>query len=205
MPPSLSSDLFRYLPQYWPQSEPSGGQGTLLIAPAPAPAPEHGPSLPSSHAPFLLSRSWKNAQIRAGEGGREEGREERWMEREEKMAKDLGDVFKADLFERGWSRPRWTGGVGGSCWGHLCRCVSRGGAALSAFFNFSGDIVTASRCGSAHAMTYFLPFFTPWPSLHLSHTHTLPCVCYWHPPTPLSPRLPLIFTASLRVVGQRCC
>lgn len=106
MPPSLSSDLFRYLPQYWPQSEPRGGQGSLLIAPA----PEHGPSL----SPFPVMEKCPDQS----RGGWERRGEEREVdgERKKEMAKDLGDVFKADMFERGWSRPQWSPGVEGGCW-----------------------------------------------------------------------------------------
>lgn len=47
--------------------------------------------------PSLLAWSWKKAQIRAARVGARQGRKERWMERKEKMAKDLGDIFKAHM------------------------------------------------------------------------------------------------------------
>lgn len=129
-------------------------------------------------------------------GGRE-GRKERWVERKEKMVKDLGDIFTAKVLKRLYSTFSREGGVAGGvgigCWGTgdtfvTPGCQHRGGGSRvvlrSYFFIFSGVVLTASSCGSADTMAYFLPFFILTPSL---------LFCMWYaaplPPPHLSPSL----------------
>lgn len=161
---------------------------------------ETRPSLSSSHPPFLLSRSWKHAQIRAGAGGKQ-GSKESWTERKEKVAKDLGDVCKARTL-KGCSRP-WVekdtcdgGGVGTGCWGHFCpSSVSAQGRGGQGGAIFPSEVLTASRCGSAHSWQI------PCPSLichHPSIAHTPVCVLLsplasFPPPSPCLPLISVSF------------
>lgn len=101
-----------YLPQSWPQTEPKQRPGNSAHSPSLTPE-----ALPSS-LPLSFPGHGKKAQIRAARVGARQGRKERWMERKEKMAKDLGDIFKAHMLRlsstfsgEGWWM--WRGCV---CW-----------------------------------------------------------------------------------------
>lgn len=94
VPPCLLSNLFWLFTQILaPDGAQAEGRERCSFA---QPDTRGPPSLPLTLPPSLRSCSWKNAQIRAWVG-RRRGRKERRMERREKLAKDLGDLFNAKM------------------------------------------------------------------------------------------------------------
>lgn len=80
------------LPQSWPQTEPKQRPGNSAHSPSLTPE-----ALPSS---LPLSFPGHGKKPRSEQHGWVQDRgekKERWMERKEKMAKDLGDIFKAQM------------------------------------------------------------------------------------------------------------